>query len=232
MHLFAYTVRLKNFIKANFNEDTKAYGWTQSLYRKFIFPFERSAWQKKKSNGFESESALHMCSLLPKKTLDIVMRYYQPETWLDVGCGTGASLKYLKRHRIKIMGLENSDLAIKISKLGSFIKKHDLTLPINIGRRFDLVWCYEVAEHLPEEFANVFVDTLVCHGDNIVLSAATPGQGGDGHINEQPHSYWIKKMNDRGYNVDREITAEIQSLHELYSRNVHCFKKSTNLSAS
>ena len=197
----------------------------QSFYRRTVFPLERFVWKRNIAKGFESGSSLHMCSLLPKSTLDKVIRYYKPKTWLDVGCGTGSSLKYVKKKGIEIMGLENSSLAIKASKLGNQIKKCDLTIPLDLDRNFDVVWCYEVAEHLPEEKADILADTLVKHGNIIVLSAATRGQGGDGHINEQPHTYWIEKMANRGFIVDKEITEEIHALNELYSCNVHCFKK-------
>ena len=38
---------------------------------------------------------------------------------------------------------------------------HDLTMPIHLERRFDLVLCLEVAEHLPADSAPTLVDSLV-----------------------------------------------------------------------
>jgi hypothetical protein len=166
-----------------------------------------------------------MCSLLPKKTLDAIISYYQPKTWLDIGCGPGSALKYVRKKGIMAMGIENSALAIHVSKLGKIIQKHDITQPINLQQHFHVVWCYEVAEHLPQEKDDTFINTLVFHGNIIVLSAAFPGQGGDGHINEQPASYWIQKMKNHGFIVDEPITNTIHALDELYARNVHCFKK-------
>lgn len=66
----------------------------------------------------------------------------------------------------------------------------DLTQPIRLGRRFDLVQSLEVAEHLPADTAATFVETLVSHGAVILFSAAAPGQGGEHHVNEQPLEYW------------------------------------------
>jgi 2-polyprenyl-3-methyl-5-hydroxy-6-metoxy-1,4-benzoquinol methylase len=226
MNLLTYTTKLKNYIKTKFESENRVYTWMQTFYRHFIFPIERHTWKNKNGFGFESEAALYMCSLLPKKTLDIIIKNYQPKTWLDVGCGTGSSLKYVKKHGIKITGLENSELAIKASNLNDVIRKCDLTQPVNLKNRFDLVWCYEVAEHLPEEAADTLIDTLTDHSDCIVLSAAVPGQGGEGHVNEQYSEYWILKMKDRGFIVDETITTLIHSLNELYSGNVYCFKKS------
>jgi len=55
----------------------------------------------------------------------------------------------------------------------------DLAQPLALGRQFDLVESLEVAEHIPEQAAEQFVDSLVQHGRLILFSAATPGQGGD-----------------------------------------------------
>jgi hypothetical protein len=75
----------------------------------------------------------------------------------------------------------------------------DLSHPLSIGRRFDLAMSLEVAEHLPEASADHFVSQLVAHAPVVLFSAAIPGQGGTGHINEQWPSYWIKKFRNHGY---------------------------------
>ena len=75
---------------------------------------------------------------------------------------------------------------------GSQFVCHDLTKPLNLDRRFDLVMSLEVAEHLDSRFAPVFVESLVRHGDVVLYSAAVPGQGGNHHVNEQWPSYWVE----------------------------------------
>jgi hypothetical protein len=57
----------------------------------------------------------------------------------------------------------------------------------------------EVAEHLPEDRAETFVDDLVRHGSLVLFSAAVPGQLGENHINEKPFEYWRDKFAARGY---------------------------------
>jgi hypothetical protein len=75
----------------------------------------------------------------------------------------------------------------------------DLSRPIDLGRRFDVVQSLEVAEHLPRSRASEFIGTLTAHGPLVVFSAAVPGQGGEHHINEQPLEYWREKFRERGY---------------------------------
>ena len=70
---------------------------------------------------------------------------------------------------------------------------------LDLRKSFDLVWCFEVAEHIHPKFVDIFVNNLTRHSKVVALSAAPPGQGGEGHFNEQPKSYWEKKFADRGY---------------------------------
>ncbi len=75
----------------------------------------------------------------------------------------------------------------------------DLSRPLDLGRRFDLVQSLEVAEHLPEGSARDFVASLARHGDVVLFSAAVPGQGGEHHVNEQPPEYWRALFAELGY---------------------------------
>jgi hypothetical protein len=58
----------------------------------------------------------------------------------------------------------------------------EISQPFDLGRRFDLLQCLEVAEHLPEMHSDTLIDNLCRHGDLIMFSAAIPGQGGDFHV--------------------------------------------------
>ncbi len=78
---------------------------------------------------------------------------------------------------------------------------HDLATPLDLGRRFDLVQSLEVAEHLPADKADLFVDNLVRHGDVVLFSAAVPNQGGEHHVTEQPPEYWRRRFQVHGYRV-------------------------------
>jgi len=76
---------------------------------------------------------------------------------------------------------------------------HDLCKPLDLKKKFDLVICIEVAEHLPESAANILCDTVARHTKGLlVFTAAGQGQGGDGHINCQPKWYWDGRLEDRG----------------------------------
>ena len=93
---------------------------------------------------------------------------------LDVGCGVGAWLAAFADRGVSVTGVDRDvpDAMLMIDP--RHVLRHDLSLPLDLGRRFDLVISLEVAEHLPAAAAEVFVDSLVRHGDMILFSAAIP----------------------------------------------------------
>lgn len=74
----------------------------------------------------------------------------------------------------------------------------------------DLVCCIEVAEHIPEERVYDLIDRL-CDASSkwILFSAAHPGQGGEGHVNEQTQFYWAQKFRERGFDIDQKATSKL-----------------------
>jgi 2-polyprenyl-3-methyl-5-hydroxy-6-metoxy-1,4-benzoquinol methylase len=120
---------------------------------------------------------------------------------IDVGCGHGAWLHEWRNLGVTdILGIDGDyvDKRRLVIPADRFIQ-HDLSQPLMLNRRFDLVQSLEVGEHIAQERADVFVESLVAHGDVILFSAAVPGQGGEFHVNEQPCAYWRDKFASHGY---------------------------------
>jgi hypothetical protein len=119
----------------------------------------------------------------------------------DFGCGRGAWLAEWQAAGVEdVQGVDGpyvteDQLLVDPDRFAG----HDLEAPVDLGRRFDLVQCLEVAEHLAPCHAGVIVDTLVRHGDAVLFSAAVPGQGGKHHVNERPLDFWRRLFRDRGY---------------------------------
>lgn len=147
-----------------------------------------------------------------KAVVDILVKHFQPKSVVDIGCGAGIYLREFEQRGIDVAGYDGSPAASTESLVGDKVKVHDLTTPLVLDARFDLVLCIEVAEHLEEEFADTLVDTLRPLGDVLIFTAATPGQGPEsiGHINEQPHQYWIDKFLERGLAYDADTTAAVR----------------------
>ncbi|MEO0996831.1 MAG: methyltransferase domain-containing protein [Pseudomonadota bacterium] len=111
---------------------------------------------------------------------------------LDVGCGQGAWLSVWRELGVAAVAGLDGDYVERDSLLvdASEFHAHDLSRPFSLGRRFDIVQCLEVAEHLPTASSAGLVASLVEHGDIVLFSAAPKGQGGDNHINEQDYEFW------------------------------------------
>jgi hypothetical protein len=136
---------------------------------------------------------------------------------LDIGSGHGAWAREWSGAGVKdVVAVDgayvNRDQLVVPAD--SFIA-HDLSTPLKLKRRFDLVQSLEVAEHLSAEHADIFVDNLVRHGDVILFSAAVPHQGGEHHVNEQPPEYWRQKFAERGYEPFDWVRARIVDNREV-----------------
>lgn len=120
---------------------------------------------------------------------------------VDFGCGAGVWLSAFSKCGISdFVGIDGDwvdESEILIEK--SHLKKRDLGEKICLDRKYDMAISLEVAEHIEEKYADVFLDNLVCSSDLIVFSAAIPNQGGEHHVNEQWQSYWKRKFESRGY---------------------------------
>ncbi|MEA2931154.1 MAG: hypothetical protein QOG38_3582 [Hyphomicrobiales bacterium] len=126
------------------------------------------------------------------RILTIVEEYLRPASVLDVGCGLGAWIAVLQSRGIAdVRGIDGPWLNLKDAVCDpSVLQVTDLEAGFDLGRRFDLVICLEVAEHLSPQAAERFVESLARHSSAILFSAAIPFQGGHHHVNERFLSYW------------------------------------------
>lgn len=176
---------------------------------------------------------------------------------IDVGCGDGYSLKWFKDHGLKAMGIEGDEHAVKrCEEKGLTVFKHDYydgplskttdtiiktAIPLvsaiieayrnkkiqDVEPGFDLVWCCEFVEHLHEEYIPNFLETFR-HGRYLAVTHAFPGQPGYHHVNCQWPEYWIPKIEELGYILNRPYTLKLRSLTKALhiNRSLLFFEKS------
>jgi SAM-dependent methyltransferase len=122
---------------------------------------------------------------------------------VDFGCGIGTWLHVFKKYyNAEILGLDgewvNKKLLFKYISENEFCEVN-MEKYIKLNELYDLVISLEVAEHISESNADIYVQSLVDAGKLILFSAAIPGQSGFNHINCQYPEYWIKKFKKHGY---------------------------------
>lgn len=115
-------------------------------------------------------------------------------TVLDVGCGEGHWGAALSAEGFEAQGIDANPARTVID-----VWDHDLEQRLPLLGQFGLALCLEVAEHLTPQRAPSFVAELCGLSDVIVFSAAIPGQGGTGHLNEQWPGYWTGLFAESGY---------------------------------
>lgn len=166
----------------------------------------------------------------PREVVPFVMELVRPKSILDIGCGTGTWLKVFEEKGITdYLGVDGEyvDRTMLKIPIDKFLP-HELQNSFSLGRRFDLVISLEVAEHLSERYADVFVHSLAEHGDTILFSAAIPGQDGQNHLNEQWPEYWEKKFLNHGFYFHDVLRPKIWKNDKIdfwYRQNIFLLKK-------
>lgn len=141
----------------------------------------------------------------------VLQALYRPRRLVDLGAGCG-----VYGHFFSALGVETVSIdGVTPPSEHSYpmtLHVRDLTAPFeNEWGAFDLALCLEVAEHIPEELSDVFLDNIARFSDRLILSAAQPNQGGHHHVNERPKRYWVERLARKGFAYDRKATGRIQT---------------------
>lgn len=136
---------------------------------------------------------------------------------LDVGCGLGEIVNLANHMQIPAYGI---DQLVTEDYEEQWFFHADLRSPFSLAEHVenlsmvDMVLCWEVAEHIPDESLTIFCDTLCNHlkrtdGSYLVFTAAHPGQTGTQHINARPATFWREQFFIRGLNYSPEKTLQV-----------------------
>lgn len=164
-----------------------------------------------------------------------IVETFSPASVIDVGCGSGALLVALRKLGVRhLLGLDCADAGLDIARARSLdVRKFDITAERwTSADRFDVAVSMETAEHLPESASDRYVELLCSLAPVVVFTAARPGQGGIGHLNEQPPEYWTELFKAHGFQLAEKTAADWQSawtaagVANFYTRNLMVFQRS------
>ncbi len=151
-----------------------------------------------------------------------------PASLVDFGCGSGEWLAEAGALGIDdLCGVDGPWVEARTLEIApELFTSADLSAPLDLGRRFDVALCLEVAEHLPAAAAPGLIDTLCAHAPVVVFSAAIPGQGGEGHVNEAWPSQWRDLFAARGFDGFDALRAPLwadERVEPWYRQNLLVF---------
>ena len=146
----------------------------------------------------------------------------------DLGCGTGDYVKRIAGSAISAQGFDGNPATAELDVSGGLcVGPVDLTRE-KTWNMTDAAMSIEVAEHIPAQFEDRFVENLVSSArDLVILSWARPEQGGAGHVNGKTAVAVNQKMKEHGWEKNEGFTSQLQSSATLpwIRRNVQVFTK-------
>jgi len=171
-----------------------------------------------------------------RRVLPPLLDRFGARSLIEIGCGQGHWSLAASCHGISdllaIDGPWNDRQALLIAPQA--YRAAQLEQPLELGRRFDIAVCLEVAEHVAPFGANMLVRSLIDASDVVLFGAAIPLQGGHGHINEQWPSYWRRLFAVHGYqpfDLVRPAHWNDREIHYWYRQNCFVYVNHRNAKA-
>ncbi len=129
---------------------------------------------------------------------DHIVRDIAPATVLDVGCAMGFLVESLVDRGVDAVGIDISDYAIGQARPDIRDRLTAGSALVPFGRRFDLITCVEVIEHLTPAEADQLVVNICAHTDDVVLSSTPLDYREETHVNVNPPEVWAEMFARQG----------------------------------
>lgn len=162
------------------------------------------------------------------------------DSFADLGCSSGRLIEHMKAKypHVEVFGFEYFEWAKKHADpaIKDFIQLGDLSKPLNHTKKYSIVNCTEVGEHIEKDAEDVLLTNIVSLVDDIlILTWSNEEHDGDGqHVNPRTKKYIINKLSKMGLLFWKEATSEIKNTLELslegvghnwWPENIMVFKK-------
>jgi SAM-dependent methyltransferase len=164
-----------------------------------------------------------------------IVETFQPRSVIDIGCGSGSLLVALRKLGVRrLLGVDAAEAGLDMAQArGLDVHRFNIVTNRWSGKeKFDVATSMETAEHLPAVAADVYIELLCSLAPIVIFTAANHGQGGVGHLNEQPLGYWINLFKTHGFQPLEKTVAAWQpvwhaaGVADFYTRNLMIFQRS------
>jgi len=141
----------------------------------------------------------------------------KPTSVMDVGCALGSYLCAMQDRGAAVDGIEPyRDAAAPYipDQIAPHIAAASAADDLSWWpRKYDLVLCIEVAEHIDRQYSQQLCRNLCgLSKSRILMTAAGPGQPGVGHVCLEFPSYWRRLMRASGGRYDAETTRRVSDM--------------------
>jgi hypothetical protein len=138
---------------------------------------------------------------------DRLIADFAPKTALDAGCAIGLLVEALRDRGVDAEGIDFSEFAIARSRddVRSHLTIGSVTDPLQ--RRYDLITCFEVLEHLSPQDADKAIANLCAFTDDLVVSSTPMHFRDPTHTNIHPQEFWTERFARHGFIRDVDYDA-------------------------
>jgi hypothetical protein len=146
-----------------------------------------------------------------------------PGSVLDAGCAWGFLVENLRQRHIEAYGVDISEYAISnvhpsIQPFCSVGSISDRSHPA-FSRRYDLIVCIEVLEHMQPAEAEEAVANFCTHSDDVLFSSTPFDYKEATHYNVHPPEYWAELFARQGFFRDIDFDASFLTPWAVRFRN-------------
>ncbi len=136
-----------------------------------------------------------------REIVPFLVELLHPKSVVDVGCGTGTWLAvFAEKGVTDAWGLDREWVDRESLEFPpERFAPADLRRPFSLGRTFDLAVCLEVAENIPADAEDVFLNNLTSLAPVVLFSSAVPFQGGVDPVNNRWPDHWVDSFRRRRY---------------------------------
>lgn len=141
------------------------------------------------------------------KIADRLIQDFHPRTAFDAGCAIGLLVEALRDRGVEAEGVDFSEYAIAAARddIRGFLRVGSVTDPL--PKRYDLITCFEVLEHLTPEDAERAIANLCAFSDDLVVSSTPMHYRDPTHTNIHPQEYWSEQFARHGFIRDVDYDA-------------------------
>ena len=131
------------------------------------------------------------------------------DSLVDFGCGDASYAKAIAQRDLEVQAYDGNPVVV--GETNGSASALDLSQPFDLNKNFDVVMSLEVAEHIPKKYEETYLDNLINHTNGwLIISWAVPGQGGKGHVNEQPPEYVLDLFDKKGFTYHDDYTQSLR----------------------